>query len=200
MTEPAPIHGWVAPGFEAVRDEFQRNFAERGEVDHVEVMQRALQALGEELGLDGLVTELAGAEFAVRFHGRLLLQPRQRHAIDDHGPDTLCFPWRLLHLEMRGHESETDFEIVTVKRFHGRIDGFADTTAGAFKGHPAIGGNDQEHPVSLPVSRIAALAWWKRLTAGGQQERRQQNSEETRVDEATLLQGFSRAYHCIPPL
>jgi CubicO group peptidase (beta-lactamase class C family) len=28
----APIHGWVAPGYEAVRAEFDRNFAERGEV------------------------------------------------------------------------------------------------------------------------------------------------------------------------
>ncbi|MGD9049460.1 MAG: hypothetical protein PVF77_15495 [Anaerolineae bacterium] len=33
MPHPAPpIHGWVAPGFEAVRAEFERNFAERGEV------------------------------------------------------------------------------------------------------------------------------------------------------------------------
>ena len=28
----APIHGRVAPGYEAIRDEFRRNFAERGEV------------------------------------------------------------------------------------------------------------------------------------------------------------------------
>ena len=27
-----PVGGWVAPGFEEVRDEFDRNFAERGEI------------------------------------------------------------------------------------------------------------------------------------------------------------------------
>ena len=31
--ESAPHHGgWVAPGFEEVRAEFERNFAERGEI------------------------------------------------------------------------------------------------------------------------------------------------------------------------
>jgi CubicO group peptidase (beta-lactamase class C family) len=29
---PAPIHGFVAPGFEEVRTEFERNFAERGDI------------------------------------------------------------------------------------------------------------------------------------------------------------------------
>ena len=33
IVESAPHHGgWVAPGFEEVRDEFDRNFAERGEI------------------------------------------------------------------------------------------------------------------------------------------------------------------------
>jgi hypothetical protein len=33
VTHPtAPIEGTVAPGFEAVRAEFERNFAERGEI------------------------------------------------------------------------------------------------------------------------------------------------------------------------
>jgi CubicO group peptidase (beta-lactamase class C family) len=32
MSHPTPIHGSVAPGFEAVEAEFRRNFAERGEI------------------------------------------------------------------------------------------------------------------------------------------------------------------------
>lgn len=36
----AQIHGWVAPGFEAVRETFQANFAQRGEVGAAFVVRR----------------------------------------------------------------------------------------------------------------------------------------------------------------